>query len=223
MALYPNGRYMTMVRARHFGAAPGLDVYARGLGDRLNRFVGAEHAANASTPDGYGMRAFCPPLTAGSLSALRRVADFAPTGDLLKGGPMEGDGTLTLSQTGGLSVVVSMTGTAAVVSVSADGMVLRLTIGMDGTGSWSLTGTPNLAMIVPFGGSGSFNFTGAADLRGRLAMIGEWTPFTELSPENLADKVLDALNATTIPVDVQKINGAAVLGDGTSGNLWRGA
>lgn len=161
--------------------------------------------------------------TAGSLSALRRVADLSQSGDLLKGGPMEGDGTLTLTQTGGLSVVVSMTGTAAVVSVSADGMVLRLTIGMDGSGSWSLTGAPNLAMIVPFGGSGSFSFTGAADLRGRLAMIGEWTPFTELSPENLADKVLDALNATTIPVDVQKINGADVLGAGTSGDLWRGA
>lgn len=223
MALYPNGRYMTMVRARHFGAAPGLDVYARCLGDRLNRFAGEEHAANASTPDGYGMQAFCPPLTAGSLSALRRVADLSQSGDLLKGGPMEGDGTLTLTQTGGLSLVVSMTASAAIVTVSADGMVLRLTIGMDGSGSWSLTGAPNLAMIVPFGGSGSFSFTGAADLRGRLAMIGEWTPFTELSPENLADKVLDALNATTIPVDVQKINGADVLGDGTSGDLWRGA
>lgn len=223
MALYPNGRYMTMVLGRHFGAAPGLDVYALGRGDRLNRFAGEEHVANASTPDGYGMQAFCPPLTAGSLSALRRVADLSQSGDLLKGGPMEGDGTLTLTQTGGLSLVVSMTASAALVTVSADGMVLRLTIGMDGSGSWSLTGAPNLAMIVPFGGSGSFSFTGAADLRGRLAMIGEWTPFTELSPENLADKVLDALNATTIPVDVQKINGADVLGDGTSGDLWRGA
>lgn len=222
MALYPNGRYMTRSPGRHFGAAPGLDVYARGRGDRLNRFVG-QHSQKASTPDGYGLQAYCPPIDPGSMSALRRVADVSQGGDLLKGGPMEGDGTLTLTQAGGLSVVVSMEGAAAVVTVSGDGMVLRLTIGMAGTGSWSLTGAPNLAMIVPFAGSGSFSFTGEADLRGRLAMIGEWTPFTELSPENLADKVVDALNATTIPVDVQKINGGEVLGDGTSGNLWRGA
>lgn len=34
--------------------------------------------------------------------------------------------------------------------------------------------------------------------------------------------VMAALSATTIPVDTRKMNGANVLGDGTSGNLWRG-
>ena len=36
------------------------------------------------------------------------------------------------------------------------------------------------------------------------------------------DPVLAALNATTIPVDVQKMNGTELLGDGTAGNKWRG-
>lgn len=38
----------------------------------------------------------------------------------------------------------------------------------------------------------------------------------------IAAAVLASLNATTIPVDVQLMNGAEVIGDGTNGNPWRG-
>lgn len=38
----------------------------------------------------------------------------------------------------------------------------------------------------------------------------------------IANAVLAALNATTIPVDTKKMNGATLVGDGTSGNKWRG-
>jgi hypothetical protein len=88
-------------------------------------------------------------------------------------------------------------------------------------------------------------------------MMGEVTPYTELSPENLAravwdalatqfnktgtmgsklstassggvdmgamvDALLAALNATTIPVDAKKMNGATIIGDGSEANPWRG-
>lgn len=39
---------------------------------------------------------------------------------------------------------------------------------------------------------------------------------------DIATAVLAALNATTIPVDTKKMNGATVLGVGTSGDKWRG-
>lgn len=39
--------------------------------------------------------------------------------------------------------------------------------------------------------------------------------------EIVAD-VLAALNATTIPVDVQKMNSADIIGDGTEADPWRG-
>lgn len=42
------------------------------------------------------------------------------------------------------------------------------------------------------------------------------------SAESIADAVLAALNAATIPVDVQKMNGAEVIGTGTLGDDWRG-
>lgn len=39
----------------------------------------------------------------------------------------------------------------------------------------------------------------------------------------LADAVVAALEATTIPVDAKKMNGSAINGNGTPGDLWRGA
>lgn len=42
------------------------------------------------------------------------------------------------------------------------------------------------------------------------------------SAESIAAAVLAALNATTIPVDVQKMNGADVIGDGSVAEPWRG-
>lgn len=43
------------------------------------------------------------------------------------------------------------------------------------------------------------------------------------SADIIAAAVLAAVQATTIPVNVQKMNGADVIGDGSEGNSWRGA
>jgi hypothetical protein len=39
--------------------------------------------------------------------------------------------------------------------------------------------------------------------------------------EEIVAAVLAALNATTIPVDMQKTNGVEIVGDGTSGDKFR--
>jgi hypothetical protein len=193
MALYPNGRYMTRSTYKGYGVAPGLDAYTKGCGDRMNRFVSESFARTASTPDGYDIKGSVPPITAGGMATLREVASFAGSASLLQGGPMEGTaGVVAMTGDGNVSLVVGMEGNAAVVSLTADNAVLKLTIGLDGNGTWTLTGTPNLAMIVPFEGAGSFSLAGTGDVRGLLSMEGEWTPFTELSPESLARAVWDS-------------------------------
>lgn len=159
--------------------------------------------------------------------------------------PQEFDNTLTLpryTDGNGLRLVL-------VNHVAPAGASLALTMAMDGNGNITLTGSGGLSMIVPFEGNGNITFTGSADLRGRCSMQGEWTPYTELSPENLAravwdalatqfnetgtmgsklntassggvdmgamvDAVLAALNATTIPTDVRKVNGDTIIGHG---------
>jgi hypothetical protein len=40
--------------------------------------------------------------------------------------------------------------------------------------------------------------------------------------EQIVAAVLAALQATTIPVDTKKMNGADIIGDGTEANPWRG-
>lgn len=195
MAVYPNGRFMSAVRGRHFGPAPGLNVELRGRGDRLNRFIA--FPKTQSTPDGYGMRAVVPPYKAGGMAGGGTVTTLAMTGNVLQGGPMEGTAAVfDLTGGGNVSLIVGLEGTAAVATLTGNGMVLKLTVGMSGTGTWSLTGTPNLAMIVPFEGSGSIaSLTGTSDLRGLLSMVGEWTPFTDLSPEGLAAAVWNSVLA----------------------------
>ena len=54
-------------------------------------------------------------------------------------------------------------------------------------------------------------------------MAGGWTPFTDLSPEGLAQAVLAALLAgPATPANVVQINSAGVAGTGQSGDMWRG-
>jgi hypothetical protein len=161
----------------------------------MNRFIGATFTKTASTPDGYGMKGYVPPLKAGSMSTLTRIVDVGGTSNVLSGGPMIGTAPV-VSFTGdsGLSMVVSMSGTAVVASLTSSGITLALTIGLSGEGTWSLTGTSGLSMIVPVEGTGSVaSVSGTSDLRGILSLSGEWTPFTELSPEGLASAVWNSM------------------------------
>lgn len=225
MALYPNGRHLTRSPGRHFGPSVGLDVYARGRGDRLNRFVSDTHARTASTPDGYDVHGTVPAIKAGAMAARKPFAVVDGSANLLNGGPMTATAALcTVDSSAGLSLVVGLAGTALVLTVTGDGGTLSLTIGLDGTASMAFTGGGALSMIVPFEGTGSVaSVTGTADLRGILSMAGEWTPFTELSPEGLAQAVLAALLAgPATPANVVQINSAGVAGTGQSGDMWRG-
>jgi len=49
------------------------------------------------------------------------------------------------------------------------------------------------------------------------AVVGAWP----VAADNAA-ATLSSLNSTTIPVDAKKMNGATIVGDGSTGNKWRG-
>ncbi len=208
MATYPNN-YRTGVgflpNYTFFGIIPYYVYNAElgtGAGSRLNTQIGTDgngFKRTSSTPDGYGMKAPFPPVKAGGISAWNDpVVQLSMTGALLQGGPMEGTGSMEFTAAdGALSLVISMSGNVAIATLTGDSMVLRMTVGLNGTGAFQLTGTNNLALIVPFEGAGTVLTmgVGATDLRGLLSMAGEWTPFTELSPEGLANAVWSALAA----------------------------
>lgn len=195
MALYPNGRYLTSSPGRHFGPSVGLEVYARARGDRLNRFVSDTYARTASTPDGYDVHGTVPAIKAGAMAARKPFAVVDGSANLLSGGPMTATAALcTVSQSGDLSLVVGLSGTATVLTFTGDGATLSLTIGLSGNATVTVGGNAGLSMIVPFSGTGAVaSLVGAANLKGNLSMTGGWTPFTELSPENLAREVWNAV------------------------------
>lgn len=205
MATYPNN-YRTGVgflpNYTFFGIIPYYVYNAElgtGTGSRLNWQIGTDgggFARTSSAPDGYGMKTPFPPIKAGGISAWNdTVTNFQMSAALIQGGPMEGTATITIDQAGGLSMVVGLSGSAAVVTLTGNSMVLRMTVGLTGSGAFQLTGDNNLALIVPFEGAGTVMTMGpgGTDLRERLSMSGEWTPFTDLSPENLAREVWNAL------------------------------
>ncbi len=205
MATYPNN-YRTGVgflpNYTFFGIIPYYVYNAElgtGTGSRLNWQIGTDgggFARTSSAPDGYGMKTPFPPIKAGGISAWNdTVTNFQMSAALIQGGPMEGTATITIDQAGGLSMVVGLSGSAAVVTLTGNSMVLRMTVGLTGSGAFQLTGDNNLALIVPFEGASTVMTMGpgGTDLRERLSMSGEWTPFTDLSPENLAREVWNAL------------------------------
>lgn len=205
MATYPNN-YRTGVgflpNYTFFGIIPYYVYNAElgtGTGSRLNWQIGTDgggFARTSSAPDGYGMKTPFPPIKAGGISAWNdTITNFQMSAALIQGGPMEGTATITIDQAGGLSMVVGLSGSAAVVTLTGNSMVLRMTVGLTGSGAFQLTGDNNLALIVPFEGAGTVMTMGpgGTDLRERLSMSGEWTPFTDLSPENLAREVWNAL------------------------------
>lgn len=194
--LYPNGQRVLAYPGRHMAgalAASGAMAYGGLSGARLNGT--ANFAKTASVPEGYAPKgAHVLPIKAGGMAGLGYSTHTA-SGNMLQGGPMEGAGSIAFtSADASLGLIISMSGTATINWTTAAGQ-LALTLGMDGTGAFALTGTAGLSMIVPFDGTGTFGLAGTADLRGNLSMAGEWTPYTELSPENLARTVWEAVAA----------------------------
>ena len=141
---------MSKVAGRHFGgvtaavggSGAGFDTVQRNLrGNRLGRFAGEEHLPNASAPDGYGLQALVPPITAGSMAALVRAVEVTGAGSLLQGGPMEGAGSITLTPADApLALIVGLAGSATM-AFSPAAAVLSLVVGLGGTGSISMTGS----------------------------------------------------------------------------------
>ena len=173
MALWPNNfsNLRGFSRIRLFGDA-GLGMSQQLTQRQLSFFVNDVVSPTASIPEGSFESRACilAPLVGGAISAGNSNADSAITAAaaLIAGAPISGAATLTLT--------------------TADA-VLSLTIGLTGEATWTLTPTAGLSMIVPVAGAGVLSVSGTADLKGLLAMSGESSSFTELSPESLARAV----------------------------------
>jgi hypothetical protein len=198
MALWPN------VSLEQIGWFPSLVVSHAGymsvqqLVQRNLAFFGNDTIEEtASWPEGAFGSPSCilPPIVSGGMSSSNELTDieFSALANILAGGPVEGSTTATFSGTGALAINVTLNANGTITFSQTGGMAL--TVGMAADGSLTFSGTGALAMIVPAAGSASFAVSSVADLRSRLSLSGDITPFTELSPQNLATAVWAAVAA----------------------------
>lgn len=141
-----------------------------------------------SVPDGYGGRSYVIPIEAGGLSShdwLIGVATLIAAGALGKNASalLEGNGTLTATGRLVVSGVAALAGTS---SISATVLAALL-------GSASLSGTGTLSGTLLAKGFVAANMSGTGTLTATRYATGALeaaiTPFTELSPQSLAEAV----------------------------------
>lgn len=149
---------------------------------------------SSAVPNGYGVGSgLFPPIKEGGMSAYTYNAISADAAAALtNGGMMTGSMTVEMTSDAMLSIIMFFAGSSSF-EFTADGPILRLTMGLGGSGTIAFDFDNNtMSIIDPLSGSFDFSVLSEADLRGLLSMAGAFTPYTELSPENLAAAVWNA-------------------------------
>ena len=190
----------------------------------ITYFTNDEIEETSSWPEGAAESPSCIilPIISGGMASGNNATDISMTGagNLLSGAPIQGDATFSITgNNSNLSLIIGMEGDATF-TLTAPNALLSLTIGLEGDATWSITAAnATLGLIVPFGGDATFTITGTADLKGICSLAGDITPYTELSPENLAAAVWNALSSAyeTAGTMGEKLNAA-----GTAGDPWTG-
>lgn len=145
----------------------------------------------AGVPDGYGMRGWVPPQTAGALSAVNAIL---------------GSGILTATGRRGKNGSATLTGSASITATAQ--LVVSGSASLSGSGSVSasiqaaraaeatLSGSATMTGTVIAKGHISASLSGTSSISATRYATGSLsasiTPFTDLSPQSLASQILDA-------------------------------
>lgn len=211
MAQYPNGDLLRHSPGR---ISAGVLAFIPKREDGGLRAPYTNVISKASgIPDGYGAASAVAPYIAGGMSC-RTSSESDVFADMVSGAPMSASWSSVSGFDGfSLALIVNMNVAIAASSDFGEGQ-LSMTVGLGAVlSSDSAFSGSQMSMIVPFDGSLSMVSSFFGDLRGRLPIECRFTPFTELSPENLASAVWGY------------INGSATTGDqlaasGTAANPW---
>ena len=192
MAVHPNGLRAASAWSpyRHTGRED-LYRYKGNAGAQRACYVSEYIAPTSSTPEGYGVQAIVRPATAGGMAAAASVS-LVGAASLVNGGLMTGAFAGLLDGAASLSMQVTLAGDSTI-TFGVPAASLSMVLGLEGAATFAFAGSSSLSMIVPLAGDFAGSFIGLADLRGRLALVGEFTPFTELSPQTLAAAVWGAV------------------------------
>lgn len=170
-----------------------------------------------SAPEGYvHPQAWILPQKPGSLKVYPAAeVTFTASANLNIGRPLAGDITVDFTTSASLDMVVAFSGSATIdftVDASLDGIV-----NVSGDAGVDFTTAGSLDMLVALIGASPFSFTLTGNQSGITSLSGDITPFTELSPQNLAAAVWDALTANH---NASGSFGEAMAAAGSAGDPW---
>ena len=232
MALIGNVSVLTKDPGRSFGG-PTIS------GERSNwgkpsparaRFSNANWLRPEGVPRGYGMRSYVIAKTAGGMASYSLVAGTGAVGSANLAGGKSATADLTgqgLITDAGLALILSavaaLSGTG---SLSADAFG-PLEAGAARTGAGSMSGDLEALANILAGLSGSGSLSG--DVDGPASISADITPFTDLSPENLARAVWEADQSgystpgtfgDNLDAPVSSIGGGSITEAGIADAVW---
>ncbi|MEY5098394.1 MAG: hypothetical protein RJA36_1113 [Pseudomonadota bacterium] len=184
--------------------------------------AGASIANKSGIPDGalHPTSWLMPPKAGGMSARYTAAMAFDSTGLAVGGITTTGTASFVIDfalATGGL--IASGTGTAAFTFDAVAAMTGS--VSGDGSAAMSITfNSPILGAIAETTGAASFVITGALVPYAIGHMTGTTDVTTELTADQVAAATVAALAATTIPVDVRKVNAIDVDGSGTEIDPW---
>lgn len=227
MALKQNTTLLAQLPLRQIGGSPGTFRAMWSRGDRMNQSVGEGISSKlASIPSGTR-----PPgpwvlaYQAGAIASFTgcKVVVAVDNLNVASGRNIDGSTTITVTVPDAqLQLTVSGSGSATI-SFTATGNLAGGAF-VDGSATFSFTvSSATLGAIVDLVGQSNVSVTASALINAIGSLAGDITPFTTLSPENLAAAVLNAAAATPIASNVKQMNDATMYGTGVPVDLWRGS
>ena len=221
MALKQNTTLLAQLPLRQIGGSPGTFRSMWSRGDRMNQSVGQGIPSElAGIPYGHlAPSSWVLPYQAGAMSSFTQcVVTVTPgTLNLAAGRNLSGSTTVTVTvdPAAGQLIVSAVGSTSITFALSG-----QLAGALSAVGSTAVTVTVNnatLGAIVDAVGATLVQITTSATPRATGNMVGNITPFTELSPQNLAAAVWSALASA--------YNDAGTMGEklhdaGSAANPW---
>ena len=218
MALKQNTTLLAQLPLRQIGGSPGTFRAMWSRGDRMNQSVGQGIPSElAGIPYGHlAPSSWVLPYQAGAMSSFTQcVVTVTPgTLNLAAGRNLSGSTTVTVTvdPAAGQLIVSAVGSTSITFNLSG-----QLAGALSAVGSTAITVTVNnatLGAIVDAVGATLVQITTSATPRATGNMVGNITPFTELSPQNLAAAVwAEVIDGTYAANDLLKLISASAAGE----------
>jgi hypothetical protein len=199
MALKQNTTLLAQLPLRQIGGSPGTFRSMWSRGDRMNQSVGEGIPSKlAGIPSGHlAPSSWVLPYKPGAMSSFTQCVVTVTPGALNLAAGVNINGsttvTITVNPASGQLIVSASGSTSITFSLAAN-----LAGALSASGSAAITFTVNnatLGAIVNAIGAALVQFSNSATVKATGNLSGDITPFTELSPQNLAAAVWSALSS----------------------------